>query len=68
MVPERQGRDEMSEYDDLQESIKKLRSSQKVLIADIAEGERKVALFTKAIEEGREKLREIDDFLERLKK
>mgnify|MGYP001183539516 CR=1 FL=1 len=58
----------MNEYDDLQESIKKLRSSQKVLIADIAEGERKVALFTKALEEGREKLKEVNNFLERLKK
>jgi len=58
----------MNEYDDLQASIKKLKAYQKGLIADIAEGERKVALFTKALEEGREKLKEADDFLERLKK
>jgi len=58
----------MNEYDDLQASIKKLKAYQRVLIADIAEGERKVALFTKALEEGREKLKEADDFLERLKK
>ena len=58
----------MNEYDDLQVSIKKLVEYQKVLIADIAEGDRKVALFTKALEEGREKLKEADDFLERLRK
>ena len=58
----------MSDFDDLQVSIKKLVESQKVLIADIAEAERKVALFTKALEEGREKLKGVDDFLERLKK
>ena len=58
----------MNDFDDLQVSIKKLVESQKVLIADIAEAERKVALFTKALEEGREKLKEADDFLERLKK
>jgi len=58
----------MNEYDDLQVSIKKLVEYQKVLIADIAEGDRKVALFTKALEEGREQLKEADDFLERLRK
>ena len=58
----------MNEYDDLQVSIKKLVEYQKVLIADIAEGERKVALFTKALEEGREQLKEADDCLERLRK
>jgi hypothetical protein len=58
----------MSEFDDLQASIEKLVEYQKKLIADIAEGERKVALFTEALEIGRSKLREADDFLERLKK